>query len=248
MVIAGNTPSPSDTPRPAAAPPPSPAPEPSPRPQDPPEPPEPESTSEGRVRYETEDGNTVEIHPSDVHLYNLAEEADEPDAAERNLVNYTLDDGETVEIDPSDAHLYNLAEEAEQDAATENYVEVTTPDGETVMVHPSDVHLYNLAPEEPEPGPYGPDLGVGTVTVEEWNAGTAGTADSSLETILRNRGFSLEEIYATNENGQTLIDEVAQVNGLEDPNLILTGQGLTVPLNYNPADYPDVVVNEPPPF
>ncbi len=63
------------------------------------------------------------------------------------------------------------------------------------------------------------------VTVEPWGKGK----NSSVEGILRNQGYSLQEIYAKDANGQTLIDRVASSNGLKNPNLIQPGQQLNIP-------------------
>lgn len=64
-----------------------------------------------------------------------------------------------------------------------------------------------------------------TVTVDKWKSGK----NDSVEGILRNQGYSLKEIYTKDENGKTLIDHVASVNNLKNPNVIQPGQSLTVP-------------------
>lgn len=58
-----------------------------------------------------------------------------------------------------------------------------------------------------------------------------------LEGMLRNQGYSLEDIYAKDENGQNLLQRVADANGLKNPNLITPDQSLTLPTrNAPPAD------------
>ncbi len=59
--------------------------------------------------------------------------------------------------------------------------------------------------------------------------GTGGSPNDTLESILVDQGFSTPEIYATNENGQTLIQQVAHENNIVDPDLIHSGDQLTVP-------------------
>ncbi len=58
-----------------------------------------------------------------------------------------------------------------------------------------------------------------------------------LEGMLRNQGYSVEDIYKKDENGQNLLQRVADANGLKDPNLITPEQSLTLPTkNAPPAD------------
>ena len=63
------------------------------------------------------------------------------------------------------------------------------------------------------------------VQVDRWRKGP----NDSIERILRNQGYSHQEIYRKDGNGKTLIQRVAQANNLRDPNLIRPGQGLVVP-------------------
>lgn len=73
------------------------------------------------------------------------------------------------------------------------------------------------------------------VTVDRWKKGP----NDSIEHILRNQGYSPNEIYRKDRNGQSLIQRVAAANGLKDPNLIRPGQkGLKVPVKAKPAEQP----------
>ncbi|MBS2038159.1 hypothetical protein JST97_24450 [bacterium] len=74
-----------------------------------------------------------------------------------------------------------------------------------------------------------------SVTVDRWRKGP----NDSIEHILRNQGYSSNEIYKKDRNGQSLIQRVAAANGLKDPNLIRPGQkGLKVPVKAKPAEQP----------
>ena len=53
--------------------------------------------------------------------------------------------------------------------------------------------------------------------------------NDTIEGILRNQGYSLQDIYNKDENGKTLIDHVASVNNLKNPNVIQDGASLKVP-------------------
>lgn len=69
------------------------------------------------------------------------------------------------------------------------------------------------------------------VTVDRWRKGP----NDSIERILRNQGYSSNDIYKKDKNGQSLIQRVAAANGLKDPNLIRPGQkGLMVPVKDKP--------------
>ncbi|MBX3172674.1 MAG: hypothetical protein KF760_35075 [Candidatus Eremiobacteraeota bacterium] len=85
------------------------------------------------------------------------------------------------------------------------------------------------------------------VTVDRWRKGP----NDSIEHILRNQGYSSNEIYKKDKNGQSLIQRVAAANGLKDPNLIRPGQkGLMVPVKDKPeakAEVPKPVVEQPKP-
>jgi hypothetical protein len=54
-------------------------------------------------------------------------------------------------------------------------------------------------------------------------------AGDSLSELLLKRGYSLKEMYETDENGQTLLDRTAANNGLKDANRIQVGQELFLP-------------------
>ena len=64
-----------------------------------------------------------------------------------------------------------------------------------------------------------------TVTVDPYKKGK----NDTIEGILRNQGYSLQDIYNKDENGKTLIDHVASVNNLKNPNVIQDGASLKVP-------------------
>lgn len=64
-----------------------------------------------------------------------------------------------------------------------------------------------------------------SVTVDGWKKGK----NDSVEGILRNQGYSLKDIYNKDKDGKTLIDRVAETNGLKNPNVIHPGQSLQVP-------------------
>ncbi len=64
-----------------------------------------------------------------------------------------------------------------------------------------------------------------SVTVDPWKKGE----NDCLERILRNQGYSLQEIYAKDKDGKTMIDRVVEVNGLKSPKHIQPGQTLQVP-------------------
>ncbi len=81
------------------------------------------------------------------------------------------------------------------------------------------------------------------VTVDRWRKGP----NDSIERILRNQGYSSNDIYKKDKNGQSLIQRVAAANGLKDPNLIRPGQkGLMVPVKDKP-EAPKPVVEQPKP-
>lgn len=82
------------------------------------------------------------------------------------------------------------------------------------------------------------------VTVDRWRKGP----NDSIEHILRNQGYSSNDIYRKDKNGQTLIQRVAAANGLKDPNLIRPGQkGLKVPVKAKPDEAPKPVAEQPKP-
>ena len=64
-----------------------------------------------------------------------------------------------------------------------------------------------------------------TVKVDRWSQGN----NDSVVQILLNQGYTQQEIYGKSGNGKSLLDEVTQVNGLRNANLIRAGQDLMVP-------------------
>ena len=63
------------------------------------------------------------------------------------------------------------------------------------------------------------------VKVDIWGEGDNG----SLTQILNNQGYNSQELYKKDASGKTLVDRVAQQNGLKNPNLVRPGQELSVP-------------------
>lgn len=201
------------------------------------------------------------IDPSDVHLYNRAEEIENKrnDAAAEGRT--VLRNGEY--INPSDVHLYNRAEAGEAAAAEREqaHAEGRTVEIDGKWVNPSDVHLYNRAAEAEakaaeagdapatntagadEPfvvgkgdadNPYA-DHNATDVTVTAWD-GVGGKPNDSVVTILRNQGYSDEQIWAPDANGVNLVDHVAQANDLNEEYLIHPGDELIVPTTLAATD------------
>ena len=83
------------------------------------------------------------------------------------------------------------------------------------------------------------------VTVDRWRKGP----NDSIGRILRNQGYSSNDIYKKDKSGQSLIQRVAAANGLKDPNLIRPGQkGLMVPVKEaKVAEAPRPVIEQPKP-
>jgi LysM repeat protein len=86
-----------------------------------------------------------------------------------------------------------------------------------------------------ESNPYqGVGAGSTQVEVEAWSGNRAPgegqvSRNDHLEGILRNSGYSVEDIYRPDQDGKTLLDRVAEVNDLQNPNLLQPGQRLIVP-------------------
>lgn len=55
-----------------------------------------------------------------------------------------------------------------------------------------------------------------------------------LEGMLRNQGYDLKDIYAKGEDGKTMIDRVAEANGLSNPDLITPDKELVLPSRHEP--------------
>ncbi|GMU53654.1 MAG: hypothetical protein AMXMBFR33_28000 [Candidatus Xenobia bacterium] len=64
------------------------------------------------------------------------------------------------------------------------------------------------------------------VKVDAWKKGP----NDSVERILTSQGYTPEEIYRKDSQGRSLIQRVAGVNDLADPNLVRPGQSLVVPV------------------
>lgn len=67
------------------------------------------------------------------------------------------------------------------------------------------------------------------VKTDKWQKGR----NDCLERALRNQGYSLKDIYAKGKDGKTMLQRVAQQNGLSDPNKIADGKELTIPRKEN---------------
>lgn len=67
------------------------------------------------------------------------------------------------------------------------------------------------------------------VTTDKWQKGR----NDCLERALRNQGYSLKDIYARGKDGKTMLQRVAEDNGLKDPNKIADGKELTIPRKEN---------------
>lgn len=100
---------------------------------------------------------------------------------------------------------------------------------------------FSAPPQEPEvldiedeENVYQGEYNGTSVEVTEWD-GADGSQNDHLEGVLLGQGFTLEEIYAASPEGSTLIDEVAQANSLQDPNLVEAGQVLYVPTTQAPS-------------
>jgi len=65
-----------------------------------------------------------------------------------------------------------------------------------------------------------PSAGPGCVTVK---------SGDSLSELLLQRGYSVKEMYQKDDQGKTMIDRIADSNGLRNPNLIYPGQQLDLP-------------------
>ncbi len=84
--------------------------------------------------------------------------------------------------------------------------------------------------QQAAPNPYeGVADGFSTVTVDPWKKGK----NDTVEGMLRNQGYSLQDIYNKDKDGKTLIDHVAQANNLRNPNLIRDGAELRIPSRAN---------------
>ncbi len=68
------------------------------------------------------------------------------------------------------------------------------------------------------------------VRVDTWKTGP----NDSVEGILTSQGYTLEEIHRKDSQGRSLIQRVAGVNELADPNLVRPGQSLVVPVKDQP--------------
>lgn len=78
-----------------------------------------------------------------------------------------------------------------------------------------------------------------SVTPEAWTSDRTPAEgqvarNDHLEGILRNQGYSIEDIYKKDESGQSVLDRVVEANNLRDANLITPDQELVVPTLHEP--------------
>jgi hypothetical protein len=74
------------------------------------------------------------------------------------------------------------------------------------------------------------------VVVDRWGQGK----NDSIERILRSQGYSTQEIYAKHGKKGNLLQQVATVNGLRDPNLVRSGgKGILVPAKHPKPGTPE---------
>lgn len=82
------------------------------------------------------------------------------------------------------------------------------------------------------------------VVVDRWGQGP----NDSIERILRNQGYTNQEIYSKRGKNPSLLERVAQVNGLRDPNLVRSGgRGLLVPSKHPKEEGPKTEAPKPTP-
>lgn len=77
------------------------------------------------------------------------------------------------------------------------------------------------------------------VMVEAWNALRTPAEgmvcrNDNLEGMLRNQGYSLEEIYACDDSGYDMLARVSAANGLRNPNLLVPHKPLVLPTRFVP--------------
>ena len=83
------------------------------------------------------------------------------------------------------------------------------------------------------------------VTVTPWD-GVNGQPNDSIVGILRNQGYTDEQIWAADESGQNLVNQVAAANDLDDPNIIHPDQSLIVPTTLAPTPEEAPATNDTP--
>jgi hypothetical protein len=64
------------------------------------------------------------------------------------------------------------------------------------------------------------------VTVDRWKQGP----NDSIEHMLLRQGYTPQDVYRKDSSGRTLIQRVADANGLKDPNLVRPGRKMLVPV------------------
>lgn len=64
------------------------------------------------------------------------------------------------------------------------------------------------------------------ITVDRWKQGP----NDSIEHMLLRQGYTPQDVYRKDASGRTLIQRVADANGLKDPNLVRPGRKMLVPV------------------
>ncbi len=200
-----------------------------------------EARAEERAQARAE-GRTVEhngelVNPSDVRLYRAADEAREREEAHAEGRTYNYN-GEW--IDPSDVHLYRAAEEAEERAAGE-VGQTDAPqdaDGPPSADGEEPFGLAKGAPDNPDA-----DHNATDVTVTPWD-GVDGQPNDSVVTILRNQGYTDEQIWEANADGKNLVQLVGETNELDEDYTIHPGDELVVPTTHEPTPEEPQTTNE----
>ncbi len=72
---------------------------------------------------------------------------------------------------------------------------------------------------------YGDEYSAEKMTLDTWGEGP----NDTVEAMLRNQGFSLQDIHNKDEDGKTMVDRVAQANGIQDLRRIADGKEIVVP-------------------
>ncbi|MGE0494142.1 MAG: hypothetical protein AB7S38_33335 [Vulcanimicrobiota bacterium] len=171
-----------------------------------------------RERDSSASETTTRGTTSTTHRYGSADAAERWIESERNR-----DAGASETSGSSQTHRYGSAD------AAEHWIEAERDRNEAQTPAPNTV----LAADDPA-NPYQGDYNSTQVEVVPWDPNDDNPNDH-LEGILTNQGYSIEEIYAADDQGQTMLDRVAEANDLRDANLISPGQNLVVPTTQEPT-------------
>ena len=118
------------------------------------------------------------------------------------------------------------AAQADVATASTQPAPVATPLNSTPPVNNGrTAETINLTQPSQQRNPYdGVAAGFSEVKVGKW-----GEDNGSVEQILVNQGYSRGEIYRQDDQGQTLLDRVSDVNRLRNPNMVRENQAIVVP-------------------